>query len=226
MLFRSRSELKTLQRTLSEVVPDPVPERPDDYGQRVWRRIEGDLKTSSSRWSWLEGFRPRQLAWAAAAATLVGAVFFAGRLSTRWGLEPDAPSTAHVREGILLVALGDHLDSSQILLMEIANAPGSDNGAPETVDLSYERRLAEDLVGQNRLYRQTADNVGDKATALVLDELERMLLDIAHSPEEVLWEDFDDLRRRIEKHGVLFKVKVLNTNVKQRQIERATQKRL
>jgi hypothetical protein len=221
-----RSELKALQRTLSEVVPDPVPERPDDYGQRVWRRIEDDLKTPSPRWSWLELFRPRQLAWAAAAATLLAAVFFAGRLSTRWGVEPETPSTAQVREGILLVALGDHLDSSQILLMEIANTPGADNGAPQTVDISYERRLAEDLVGKNRLYRQTADRIGDKATALVLDELERMLLDIAHSPEEVDWTEFDDLRRRIEKHGVLFKVKVLNTNVKQRQLERATQKKL
>ncbi len=223
---RCRSELRTLQRTLSEVVLEPVPERPDDYGQRVWRRIEDDLKTPSPRWSWLELFRPRQLVWAAAAATLLAAVFFAGRLSTHWGVEPEPPSRAQVREGILLVALGDHLDSSQILLMEIANAPGSNSGALETVDISYERQLAEDLVGQNRLYRQTAERVGDKATSLVLDELERMLLDIAHSPEEVDGTEFDDLRRRIEKQGVLFKVKVLNTNVKQRQLERATQKKL
>ncbi len=104
--------------------------------------------------------------------------------------------------------------------------PGSNNDALETVDISYERQLAEDLVGQNRLYRQTAERVGDKATSLVLDELERMLLDISHSPEEVDWTEFDDLRRRIEKQGVLFKVKVLNTNVKQRQLERATQKKL
>lgn len=221
-----RNELKAIQQTLSEVVPEPVPERPDDYGQRVWRRIENDLKVPAARWSWLDVFRPRQLAWAAAAATLVAAVFFAGRLSTRWGGEPETPSTAHVRERILLVALGDHLDSSQILLMEIANAPDSNNGALETVDISYERQLAEDLVGQNRLYRQTADRVGDKATVLVLDELERLLLDIAHSPEEVDGTEFDDLRRRIEQHGVLFKVKVLNTNVKQRQLERATQKKL
>jgi hypothetical protein len=171
-------------------------------------------------------FRPRQLAWAAAAATLIAAVFFAGRLSTRWGVEPEIPSRAQVREGILLVALGDHLDSSQILLMEIANAPASDNHQPETVDISYERQLADDLVGQNRLYRQTADHVGDKATVLVLDELERLLLDIAHSPEAVDGTEFDDLRRRIEKQGILFKVKVLNTNVKQRQLERATQKKL
>jgi len=223
---RCRNELKAIQQTLSEVVPEPVPERPDDYGQRVWRRIEEDLKTPSPRWSWLDIFRTRQWVWAAAAATLLAAVFFAGRFSTRLGVEPETPSRAQVREGILLVALSDHLESSQILLMELTNAPGSDNDAPETVDITYERQLAEDLVGQNRLYRQTADRVGDRATALVLDELERMLLDIAHSPEEVDWAEFDDLRQRIEKHGVLFKVKVLNTNVKQRQLERATQKKL
>ena len=53
------------------------------------------------------------------------------------------------------------------------------------VNISAERRRAEDLLEENRLYRQTALKEGDAALANVLDELERVLLDVAHSPQEV-----------------------------------------
>ena len=148
----------------------------------------------------LDLFKPRQLAWAAAAATLLSAVFFAGRLSTRLDEGPEAPSSAQVREAVLLVALGEHLESSQILLMELANRPEEtldQPGDPRTIDISYERRLAEDLVGQNRLYRQTADRVGEAALVFVLEELERMLIDIAYSPDTLGSTEFEDLRQRI-----------------------------
>jgi hypothetical protein len=226
------AELEALELTLSEVVPEPVPERPADYGQRVWRRLEPEL-TSRPRWSWLDLFRPRQLAWAAAAATLLAAVFFAGRISTRWDTEPEPPSQARARvhEGVLLIALGEHLESSQILLMELANRsdlPDLREGDSEAIDISFERQLAEDLVGQNRLYRQTADRAGEAALATVLDELERMLIDIAHSPDALDVSEFEYLRDRIEAQGVLFKVKVLTTNVKKRQrrLETVTRKKL
>jgi hypothetical protein len=221
-----RVELEALEHTLSEVVADPVPERPADYGRRVWQRLESELEPGS-RWSWLDMFKSRQLAWAAAAATLLAAVFFAGRLSTRWDEGPEPPSTAQVRESILLVALGEHLESSQILLMELANRPGGTAGPDDgIIDISYERRAAEDLVDQNRLYRLTADREGEAALVPVLEELERMLIDIAHSPDTLDSAEFEDLRDRIEAQGVLFKVQVLSTNVKERQLDSVKRKRL
>ncbi len=81
-------------------------------------------------------------------------------------------------------------------------------------------------MSQNRLYRQTANRTGDAAAASVLDELERMLVEIAHSPDEIDGNDFEELRRRIEEQGVLFKVKVLNTNVKERQLDNVKRKTL
>lgn len=223
-----RAELEALEQTLAEVVPEPVPERPADYGRRVWQRLESKLEPKR-RWSWLDMFKPRQLAWAAAAATLLAAVFFAGRLSTRWDEGPEPPSTAQVREAVLLVALGEHLESSQILLMELANRPEGpvdQASEPRTIDISYERRVAEDLVGQNRLYRQTADRAGEAALASVLEELERMLIDIAYSPDTLDSTEFENLRQRIEAQGVLFKVKVLSTNVKERQLDSVKRKKL
>jgi hypothetical protein len=218
-----RAELEAIEQLLADVAPEPVPERPADYGQRVWRRLEGEL-TTDSHGSWLDWLKPRRMAWAAAAAVLVAAVFLAGRLSTRWDEQVDSPTVAEVRERVLLVALGDHLESSQILLMELANTGETEN--PETIDISFERQRATELVGQNRLYRQTANRAGETALVSVLDELERMLIDIANSSENLDWNEFTNLRRRIEAQGVLFKVKVLNTNVRERQRDRVTQKKL
>jgi len=53
------------------------------------------------------------------------------------------------------------------------------------VNIATEQRRAEDLLQENRLYRQTALQEGDTGLASVLDELERVLLDVAHSPEQV-----------------------------------------
>jgi hypothetical protein len=111
------------------------------------------------------------------------------------------------RERILLMALGDHLDRSQIVLAELVNAPQG-----KTADISSERQLADDLLGENRLLRQTSLRRGDTGNAAVLDELERMLADIAHSPDEVSAGELDDLRQRIEAQNLLFKVRVVSTN--------------
>src|SRR5256886_13088769 len=48
---------------------------------------------------------------------------------------------------------------------------------------------------------------GDAALASVLDELERVLLDVAHSPEEVTPAQLDKIRQKIEAQGILFKVR-------------------
>jgi hypothetical protein len=44
-----------------------------------------------------------------------------------------------------------------------------------------------------------------------------VLVDVAASPEHVSARDFDEVRRRIESRGLLFKVRVLSSEVRQRQ---------
>jgi len=114
------------------------------------------------------------------------------------------------RDRILLVAVGDHLEKSQMVLMELVNA------APENghVDIASEQQRAEDLLNSNRLYRMTAQEVGDRKLANVLDELERMLVEIAHEPAKVNSEELKDLQRRIEAQGLLFKVRVVGANIR------------
>jgi hypothetical protein len=117
-----------------------------------------------------------------------------------------------VRERILLVDLSDHLDRSQMMLVELVSA---DDAAP--VDISLERSRAEQLLASNRLYRETAVKTGDAATAALLDELERILVDVAAGPSTLTQDDLDDVRRRIESKGLLFKVRVVSSDVRERQ---------
>jgi hypothetical protein len=206
-----RDVYHALQRVLNSVDSLPVPERPADYEARVWNSVERALpRRQSSILRWLS-WRP--LIAAAAMAGLVIAAFLAGRT---WQKPHGQIASAdpQVRERVLLVAVGDHLERSQMMLVELSNAGAPKNGS---LDISYEQRAAEDLLESNRLYRQTATSAGDIATASLLDDLERVLLEIAHSPSAVSERQLDELRKQIEDRGILFKVKVFGTQMEQRQ---------
>ncbi len=205
-----RASYQALQRVLNSVDSFPVPERAPDYEQKVWSAIEGRIEKRLAWSRWLTfGWRPVIVA-AAMVALVVGA-FLAGRVWQKPVARQMAGDTG-VRERVLLVAVGDHLERSQMVLVELANA-----GAPAAgrLDISYEQQTAEDLLESNRLYRQTAANSGDVATAALLEDLERVLLEIAHSPSEVSAHQLEELRQQIEDKGLLFKVKVFGSRVEQ-----------
>ena len=213
-----RDEFRTLQLVLNTVDSAPVPERSPEYGRQVWQRIEKRVarrpRRSLVHW-WI---------WAPAMAVLVIGAFLAGRLSYRPG-RAGAPATTavsnqQIRERILMVAVGDHLERSQMVLAELTNAP---NGQGK-LDISDERQTAADLLEDNRLYRQTARSTGDTAVASVLDDLERVLIEIAHSPAEVSNGELTDLQHQIENRGLLFKVRVLGTKVREQESKPAPDK--
>jgi hypothetical protein len=121
-----------------------------------------------------------------------------------------------VRERILLVAVGDHLDRSQMVLLEVVNADEKD-AAGGTLDISDEQKRAGELVESNRLYRQTAEHQGDAAMASVLDDLERTLLEIAHGPSKPTGPQLVQLQQRIAAKGLLLKVRVVGSEVRERE---------
>jgi hypothetical protein len=186
---------------LNTVDSAPVPERQAGYGEAVWQRIENKLGARPAR----RGFR--WWIWAPALAMLLLSAFLVGRLSRRSDV---LASQQQVRERVLLVAVGDHLERSQMVLAELSNAPEQKG----RLDISDERELAAELVDDNRLYRETARTTGDTAVASVLDDLERVLLEIAHSPSEISSAQLADLQQEIESRGLLFKVRVLGSNVR------------
>jgi hypothetical protein len=47
----------------------------------------------------------------------------------------------------------------------------------------------------------------------VLDDLDRVLLDIAHGPDQLSPRDLDRLQQRLDGQGILFKIRVLSSNM-------------
>ena len=205
-----RTNYEGLKQVLAKVEMLPVPERTENYGAEVWQRLRPRLTVQASSW-WAGWLTAPRLALAGAMAGLLLVAFLAGRYSQRH--EPSqATLSPQARERILLVAVGEHLDRSQMLLVELVN-----NEAKGKVDILPEQRRAEDLVASNRLYREAALRSGDTGMASVLDELERTLLRIAHSPSEMTSAQLDELRGRIEAQGILFKVRVISSQVRQKE---------
>ena len=209
------AKLRRLQRVLATVDERAIamPELPDHFERTVWARLQPNLVRERRGWlSWFV-LSPARLAWVAGIVILVAAAFVAGRMTPRSETTvagtPVPAAGDGLRERILLVDLGDHLEQSQMMLVELVSAGG------ETV--KDERRRAEQLVAANRLYRQTAMSTGDSAIADLLDELERILVDVAASPEQASARDLEDVRRRIESGSLLFKVRVVSSELRQRQ---------
>jgi hypothetical protein len=213
----------SLQRVLNVVDALPVPECNPEYGAEVWRRIQHRVPV---RRRWFPALPLLEWRWAAAsaamAALLVGA-FLAGRhypqLYPQMAKRPNAPITAvsdpQAGERVLLVAVGDYLERSQMVLIELANADPKGK-----LDISSEQERAAGLVSESRLYRQTAEHTGNKAVSNVLEELDRVLLDIAHGPSEVSASELNDLRQKLRAEGILFKIRVLGSNVRTQEKER------
>jgi len=206
-----------LQRVMAFIDSAPAVEAPEGFERIAWARLQPTLGAPRRGWfSWFV-LSPARLAFAAGVLVLVGASFMAGRLMPRSAPVAGGPAPhqtdAQVRERILLVDLSEHLDRSQRMLVELATA----DDTAGSFDLSVEQSRAEQLVAANRLYRQTAATTGDAAIAAVLDDLERVLVDIAASPKTMTQEDLDAVRRRIESKELLFKVRVMASQVRARQ---------
>ena len=202
----------TLQRVLATVDAAPAVDIPDGFERTVWARLQPQLDRPRGNWfSWIV-LSPARLIWVAAVAVLVGASFFAGRLTEHSSSVTTAASASGLRERVLLTALGDHLDRSQMMLVDLVSAD-----AASDVDLSAERTRAEELASDNRFYRQTAIATGNMALAAVLDDLEQVLVDVAASPDAMTAADLNDVRERIAKKGLLLKVRVLSSEVQKRQ---------
>jgi hypothetical protein len=235
-----RRRFEELSRALEAMNAIEVPERDEQYGAQVWAAIQPRLdaapienQTRTGFWAFLgrnqsgTGFHaafitlPR-LAMAGSVAVLLVAAFAAGSYwqvrnqsgtdyrQTAVAAKPHADAAVPgARERILLVAVGDHLDRSEMVLAEISNLGGTGE-----VDISSQQDWARDLVASNRLYRQAAVRDGKAGVADVLDELERVLVDIANGPSTVSSADLDRLRERIASQGLVFKVKVIGSQVR------------
>jgi hypothetical protein len=208
-----REELARIEAVFGALDAMPIPDPGDDYGERVWQRVAPRLDEKQARW-WESLIVPQRLTALGGIVALVILAFVAGRWTNPPIPVTEQADVAKVRERVLVVAVGEHLGRTEMVLMELENAP--ERKGQKTINISETQRRAEDLVEENRLYRQTALKEGDRAMVGTLDELERVLLDIANSPEEVTPAAFETIRKRIEAQGILFKVRVVKQGLDER----------
>lgn len=206
-----RAALAQLSDLLAAVKTSEAPEPLHGLEERLWRKLRPQLDAPPRR-RWFV-FPVRQWVYAAGITAALALAFLAGRFSPQ---EPSAPPTTvaapgDVRERILLVTVADHLDRSQVMLLELLNADSTGE-----LDLSRERQRAAELVADNRLFRLAATRDGDAATASVLDDLERVLLEIGNAPDSLGADEFADWRQAIENKGLILKVRVLGSQARER----------
>ncbi len=206
-----RAAAESLAQTLNICNNWTVPEPSSDFGRDTWLRLVPSLDTPPQPAGWRAWFRGRPLRIMTAAAgfaVLLVAVFLAGRYSRPTASPEMAGLSDQARERILATAAADHLDRVQILLTEIANS----GDAPAA--LATDRERAAELVKESRLVRQSLAAKGETVTTSFLDETERFLLEAAHTPVTNSGEEVRGLRDRIESDSLLFKVRVVESNLR------------
>jgi hypothetical protein len=211
--LRACAECATRYQSLSAAlaaIPTDVPARAGGYEADVWRRIAPHVRI---RRVWLPSPAVRWTLAAAATVALIASGYLAGRLSS--GSQPPRSARTAVadvddqaRRRILLLNVAEHLERSDRVLTDVMNAPD--------VDIAAEQQWATELIATNRLYRQDAVDANESSVATVLDELERALLDIVHRPADA-GADLDTIRNRIDAAALLFKVRVMRTELLQGQ---------
>ena len=212
-----REAEQRLVQTLGLVDAAPAPEPPPGFERVMWARVQAALPERQAA-GWRAWLAPRW-AVAAGAVVLVAAAFVAGRWS---GAPVPTPATGtaavipagDVRERVLLVAAGDHFDRTQMVLAELVNADPAQAGI-----LDADRARAADLVSTNRVIRQSAAAAGDDVMEGLLEDLERVLLEVANGGGDDTAAELEMLKTRIESRGILFRLRVVTSDVRQREAQ-------
>lgn len=216
------SALQELSDVLALVETERVPEPLAGLEARVWARLQPEI--AHKRTSWLSRLVDGTPRWAFAGGVvaLVAVAFIAGRFTrtdVAPGVTPAAPVTEQVAAAspdntgkLMTVAVGEHLDQSQMVLMELLNGD-----VQHAANIEDEQVRARDLVAANRLFRQIAVRAGDEGVREVLDALERVLIEIANAPPDVSARELAALRSDIEQRGILFRVRVVASEMRARE---------
>jgi hypothetical protein len=214
------AEFKKLQSVLMAVNDEtlPVPER-EHYDEQIWAAVKPRLNAEAGRSPFVAWLRPQRLALAGGMLALLIFAFLVGRVTKSPSPTPTPGPEPNNTERLVRAEVGSHLERSQMMLVELSNAEAGKGG----LDITEEQARARDLLEANRLYRQSAKRAGDPAVAAVLDELERVLVEIANSPSDLSQQRLAELQQQIEDQGILFKVRVIGSKVRSSTKEHETE---
>jgi len=203
-----RREFEQVQSLLRQIGPGEIPEPPPGFEEKTWLRMRGHLPEKRAG-LFRRLTRPgSQWSMAAVMALLLVAAFLAGRFWPR-PAPPDAAQTAEaIRQRVVLTAVSSHLEKSQMFLVDIMNS--GDRGP---ADFTSEQAEARDLLDSNRLYRVSAQQANAPRVARMLEDLDRVLAEIANGPAQVSPDDLQQVRHTIQSEDLLFKMRVVGSEV-------------
>ena len=196
-----------LCRDLDGVATTTPPARREDYVEQIWQSIGASLQVyEKPKSSWMRYYRP--LGWATACVLLVAVAFVAGRhWERKQGSTVAVAVDPQARQRVVIVFLGDHLDRSEHLLVELNHADGNDLSALPL------RSEARELLASNRLVRQSAMQAGNLNVEASLDRLERLLMELSNEPDSLTEADLNRLKQEMNTDGLLFDIRVLRSRV-------------
>lgn len=216
--------------------------RDDSYGDRVWQSIAPSLPAYPKRdRGWLnriwQEHRPLYTAWgrglsfATGFALLLAGAFFAGRLWEQKKQVPIAIAPKPVQpqqkqqprqnqqpQRVVVVVLGDHLDRSERLLVELKHAD-ADN-AEMIAPLRDEART---LLVANHTLRQKATVADDPELATALKQLDSLLGELANRPGGLDASGLAKLQHEMKSDRLLFEVRVLRSRTPELQMRSTIQ---
>ena len=198
---------RELRAVLALVDNEPMPEAPPGFEREMWARLEPVVTRYSFEF-------PRWVLAASVAALAVGS-FALGRV---WDTPTTPPQqqvanadARELSERMLRSEVEEHLERSQRVLVELANA---DDSAP--VLLASDRERAADLVAAGRLYRRSAEEMGDADTRDLIEDVERVLVEIANGPDVESSNDLSQVRARIVDQDLIFRLRVMTAAMQAR----------
>jgi len=198
-----RKEFENLSALLDSVQPSSAPRLDASFGERMWERVDRSLQAERREAAAIK--RNRQ--WMAVAACLLVGLAGMGYLQWRTPEPAVVGLSDGARQRLLLLAVAEHFDRSHLLLAELINAPGA-----EVVDVSRQKETAAELLAENRLYQQTARLAQRHALLFLLEEIERVLIELRNAPARSRPADLDRLRESIEGPGLLFKIQIFQAD--------------
>jgi hypothetical protein len=204
-----------LESDLGAILPVEPPQRDASYGEQVWNRLADRLPSQPEK---MQRRVPRMLwlgfGYAAVASLLVISAFYAGRFWEHRQQPRQAAAVVQSRpqQHVVVVILGDHLDRSERLLVELKHVD-----ADNTELVSPLRDQARALLAANRICRQNAEKDGDPALTKTLGHLDHLLTQLANQPGGLNADAITRLQTEMNSQDLLFEVRVLRSRIPHRQ---------
>jgi hypothetical protein len=200
-----------LQNDLALITPAEPPARDAAYGARVWASISASLpRLEERKRRWLRISIWSVLSYASACALLISCAFYTGRLweHRQPPITAAKQSPPETKQRVVLVLLGDHLDRSERLLVELKHAD-----ADSTEMVSPLRDEARSLLAANRICRQEVKQQDDPALAEALARLDHLLAELANQQDGLNAAALARLQEEMNSNSLLFEVRVLRSRI-------------